>query len=413
MMNRRKFVAAMAVAGGGAKAAPRLAVDGGQPVRAKPLRAEHWGPSYFDDKERAAVTVVVDAGHPFRWTSRGRKPPGKVAAFEKELAARIQTRFALAVSCGTAALQTAMAALQIGPGDEVILPAWTWHSTCTAVIMAGALPVFAEIDESFNLDPADVEHRITPQTKLVIPVHLQGNPAEMAPVLEIARKHGLKVLEDSAQAVGGSYQGRPLGSLGDMGIYSHQLSKTITAGEGGSLVTSDPVLFERAARFHDVGGMRTPHQQWVGGAVLDPFTGVNFRMNEFTGGVMLEQLRKLDTILAAARRMRGEFTTAFSISRESVSGSCRTPTVSSALACSSSSTARTAAAASSTRWPPRTCRPAGPAVRSSSRCSHTSRRKGPPTRTGRPGPLGAAPRFATARRAALARSTSSAVSPEC
>ena len=301
-MDRRKFMAAAAAGAAGLDAAGRLALEGGTPVRSTPLRARHWGPLYYDDKERAALNDVIEIGAPFRWWGQpGGQPPMKVATFEKEFAERMQTRFALAVTSGTAALQTAVAAFGIGPGDEVIVPAWTWHSTCTTVIMAGALPVFAEVDESFNLDPADLERKITPQTKLVIVAHLQGVPADMDPILEIARRHKLKVLEDCAQAVGGSYKGRPLGSLGDMGIYSHQVNKTISAGEGGSVVTSDPLLFERASRFHDVGSLRALHEERLGKPALEPFAGVNFRMNEFTGGVMLAQLRKLDTILGAAR----------------------------------------------------------------------------------------------------------------
>lgn len=284
-----------------AGSAPALAVDGGNPVRATPLRSEYWGPLFYDEAERRQVVDVIETGTPFRFTGRGGKPPMRVAAFEKEFAARMGARYALAVSSGTGALECAVAALSVGPGDEVILPAWTWHSTFTAVVRAGALPVFAEIDESFNLDPDDIEGRITPQTKAIIAVHLQGNPADMDRILAIAGKHRLKVIEDCAQSVGGSYRGRPLGSLGDIGIYSHQLSKTITAGEGGSLVSNDPVLFERACRFHDVGNLSGPHTRMLGDARLQPFVGANFRMNEFTGGVMLEQLRKIDRMIAAAR----------------------------------------------------------------------------------------------------------------
>jgi 8-amino-3,8-dideoxy-alpha-D-manno-octulosonate transaminase len=194
-----------------------------------------------------------------------------------------------------------MAALEIGPGDEVILPAWTWHSCYTAIVLAGALPVFAEIDESFNIDPDDIEKRITPQTKALIAVHLQGNPADMDKIMAVARKHRLRVLEDCAQSVGASYKGKPLGSIGDIAIYSLQLNKTITSGEGGAVVTSDAVLFERAARFHDVGGIRQPLEKLVGKAQLEPFVGCNFRMSEFTGGVLLAQTRKLDTIIGGAR----------------------------------------------------------------------------------------------------------------
>jgi len=164
------------------------------------------------------------------------------------------------------------------------------------VIQLGALPVFAEIDESFNMDPTDIEHRITPQTKVIMAVHLQGNPADLDPILAIARRHRIKVLEDGSQSVGASYKGKPLGSMGDIGIFSLQQSKTITAGEGGAVVTSDPIFYERAARFHDVGGARMKD------AKLRFLPGLNYRMNEFTGGVLLAQIRKLDTIIGDVRR---------------------------------------------------------------------------------------------------------------
>ena len=301
-MKRREFVSAMAVAAGSAQAAPKLAVDGGKPVRATPLRADHWGPMNYDGKELAQVSEIVRSGNPFRWYGRpGTAPPSKTASFEKEFAARMQRKYSLAVTSGTAALQVAMAAFGVGPGDEVILPAWTWHSDCTAVIMAGALPVFAEIDESFNIDPGDIEHRITPQTKLIIAIHLQGVTADLDPILAIARNHKIPVLEDAAQCVGGSYHGRPLGSLGDMGIYSHQVNKTISSGEGGSVVTDDPLLYERAARFHDSGGLRPFQESLIGEPRLERFAGVNFRMTEWQGGVMLEQIRKLDDIIRRSR----------------------------------------------------------------------------------------------------------------
>jgi dTDP-4-amino-4,6-dideoxygalactose transaminase len=189
----------------------------------------------------------------------------------------------------------------VGSGDEVILPSWTWHSCFNTIVFAGALPVCAEIDESFNIDPADIERHITPQTKVIMAVHLQGNPCDMDRVMAIARAHNLRVLEDCAQSLGASYKGRPVGSMGDVGIYSLQLNKTITSGEGGAVVTSNPVLFERAARFHDLGGLRAPHQNEIGKQQLDWFIGTNFRMSEFTGGVLLAQTRKLDRIINAVR----------------------------------------------------------------------------------------------------------------
>jgi len=132
-------------------------------------------------------------------------------------------------------------------------------------------------------------------------VHLQGNPCDMDRILAVARKHRIRVLEDCAQSVGASYKGKPLGSLGDIAIYSLQLNKTITAGEGGAVATSDPELFERAARFHDLGTLRGVHEKWLGKAQLHWFIGSGYRMNEFSGGVLLAQLRKLDTIVADVR----------------------------------------------------------------------------------------------------------------
>jgi len=305
-MDRRRFVTTIAAAAGAVRTACRTAFAAGAPVRDKPLHGDPWGTAFYDDKETAELASVVENRQPFRFgPRRGSDAPLKVLTFEKEFAQHINTKYSLAVTSGTAALEVAYNALGIGPGDEVIMPAWTWHSDATAVVRAGALPVFAEIDESFNIDPDDIEHRITPNTKVLVAVHVQGTPADMDKVMAIARKHNLKVLEDSAQAVGARYKGKPTGSIGDIGIFSHQESKTITSGEGGSVVTNDPLLFERAVRFHDLGGMRAPHQAIVGTPKLGrgaAFVGTNLRMNEFTGGVMLAQVRKLDTILAAVRR---------------------------------------------------------------------------------------------------------------
>jgi len=300
-MKRRKFVAATALAAAAAEAAAtdKPALDGGTPVRSTPLRPGYWGTQFYDEKERAEVLEVLEAKAPFRWY--GTNPPTKVLQFEKEFAARMGSKFALAVTSGTAALQCAMAALEVGPGDEVILPAWTWHSCFNAVVLAGALPVCAEIDRTFNIDPDAVERLITPQTKVIMAVHLVGNPCHLDRILAIAKKHNIKVLEDCAQSVGASYKGQPLGSFGDVGIYSLQINKTITAGEGGAMVTNDPLMFERAARFQDLGGFRAPHVQVAGAARLDWSFGANYRMSEMTGGVLLAQLRKLDRIVGAVR----------------------------------------------------------------------------------------------------------------
>jgi 8-amino-3,8-dideoxy-alpha-D-manno-octulosonate transaminase len=295
MVDRRTFLAVTAAtAVAASKASPQqLAAEGGTPVRARPLVGPNWGPQYYDEKERQQLEEVLESRNPFRWSNP--LPKSKVALFEDEFATRMQAKYCLAVTSGTAALHVAMAALEIGPGDEVIVPAWTWYSCYNTIVLSGALPVFAEIDESFNIDPQDIEQRITPQTKAIMAVHLQGNPADLDGILAVARKHGIKVLEDGSQSVGASYKGQPIGSMGDIGIYSLQQSKTITAGEGGAVVTNDPYLFERATRFHDVSVRRDFP------AKLHWMPGLNYRMNEFTGGVLLAQVRKLDTIIGAVR----------------------------------------------------------------------------------------------------------------
>src|SRR6266571_3443061 len=201
MIDRRKFLAAAGAGVTTARAEPELAISGGAPVRTKPLKAGFWGPQYYDEKEQQQLMDVLNTRRPFRWYGPGAEPPMKVATFEKDFAARVETRYALAVTSGTAALQCAMAALQIGPGDEVILPAWTWHSCYNAIVLAGALPVFAEIDESFNIDPSDIEGKITSQTKAILAVHLLGNPSDMDRIIAIARKANLRVIEDCAQSI--------------------------------------------------------------------------------------------------------------------------------------------------------------------------------------------------------------------
>ena len=163
-MRRRSFLAAAAAIAGSTTPAP--AAEGGKPVRDTPLRSTYSGPEFYDDKELAELRDVLEKRQPFRWYGPGATPPKKVLTLEKDLAARMGTKYALAVTSGTAALTTAVAALGVGPGDEVILPAWSWYSCFNAIVMNGALPVFAESDESFNLDVADVESKITPQTRV-------------------------------------------------------------------------------------------------------------------------------------------------------------------------------------------------------------------------------------------------------
>lgn len=296
------LVTAKPARAGGASGASALSGD--TPVRATMLEAKLSGPQYYDDEERRELMDVLDNRSPFRWwglNAQGR-PPDKCINFEKEFAAHQHTKYCVAVTSGTTALMTAMAALEVGPGDEVILPAWTWYACYDAIISAGALPVFAEVDESMNISPTDIERHVTPHTKVIMAVHILGAPADMDPILEIARKHKLKILEDCAQSVGVSYKGRPVGSMGDCGIYSFQVNKTISPGEGGAFVTSDPYRFERAARFHDCGFLRAGHAKVLGQpSRMQDFSSCQYRMSEFTAAVLRAQLRKLDRIVGDFR----------------------------------------------------------------------------------------------------------------
>jgi 8-amino-3,8-dideoxy-alpha-D-manno-octulosonate transaminase len=311
MTNRRHFLETVGALGAGAlwtaaagnqaahaaNAAEKLAVDGGTPVRKALLHSKPYGPQFYDDVEKNELIEVLESKQPFRW----RGPDSKVLQFEKAYAAHLGVKHAIGVTSGTTALFTALAALEIGPGDEVILPAWTWYADYDTIVLSGALPVFAEIDESLAIDPGDIEHRITPRTKAIIVCNLQGGVADMNPILEIARKHKLRVLEDFSQCVGGRYHGKYLGSIGHIGINSFQLGKTITSGEGGAVVTNDAKLFERAVRFHDVSTLRSPYKEQFKGGVLAGFAACNFRMNEFTGAVLKGQEQKLDTVCSRLR----------------------------------------------------------------------------------------------------------------
>jgi 8-amino-3,8-dideoxy-alpha-D-manno-octulosonate transaminase len=318
-ITRRKFLAAAAgiaptallakAAPGAAAPSPgvtapaggKLAIDGGTPVRATPLHVNFSGPNFYDDEERRELLDVLEARAPFRdyGMGPGGKSPNKCINFEKEFAAHQGAKYCLAVTSGTAALIVGVAGLGVGPGDEVILPAWCWYACYDAIVASGATPVFAEIDDSLMIDPEDVERKITPHTKAIMPVHIAGQAADMDAIMGIARRHNLKVLEDAAQAMGVTYKGRAVATIGDCGIYSFQICKTISSGDGGAVVTSDPLVFERVVRFHDLGLMRKCFINNLGHAPqMGMVAGWQFRMNEWTGAVMRAQLRKADRIVA-------------------------------------------------------------------------------------------------------------------
>jgi len=251
-------------------------------------------------EEKKAVMEVLDSMALFRYYG----PKGslnKTKRFEDEFAKYMGTEYALAVSSGTPALLVALTAAGVGPGDEVIVPAYTWIASALSVVASRAVPVIAEADKSLTLDPQDFESKITERTKAVMPVHMRGVGCRMNEILKIAKKHGLTVIEDNAQSCGGEYKGKRLGSIGDIGMFSFQLNKIITAGEGGAVITNDKNLFERCVMVHDVASLREGPKVWWQ-FEAEPIIGLNFRMSEISAAILIEQLHKLDKVLDAARK---------------------------------------------------------------------------------------------------------------
>jgi 8-amino-3,8-dideoxy-alpha-D-manno-octulosonate transaminase len=276
----------------------RLAIDGGTPARRRPDPPMYPGGNLIGAEEEQAVLEVLRTKRLFRYY--GPQPgPSKADEFERAFAAHMGVPYAVAVSAGTAALMCGQAGVGIGPGDEVIVPAYTWIATASSVALMGAVPIIAEVDETLTLDPADVARKITPRTKAIIPVHMRGAPAQMEELLHLARAHGLRVIEDVAQADGGSYRGRRLGTLGDVGCFSLQFNKIITCGEGGAVITADEAVYNRAVMLHDtVGGLRNnlPPDETL--------LGMNFRITEIAAAVALVQLGRLDGLLDEMRRRK-------------------------------------------------------------------------------------------------------------
>ncbi len=283
-------------------AAAKLALDGGTPVRTKPPRLGR-GLSLFGAEERDAALEVLESRSLFRYY--GPKLGHHVEAFENALCEQMAVPHAVALSSGTASLRAALAALGVGCGDEVIVPSFTFIATVNAVVTMGAVPVFCEIDRSLGADPADVEAKITDRTAAVMPVHLENQGCAMDALLDVAHRGGIAVIEDACQAIGSSYKGHALGTIGDVGAFSLQLEKNITSGEGGALVTNNETLLVRAARYSDQGGQFvTSYGVERGAELAEPFCGENLRMTEIAGAIAGAQLRKLPGIIESCRSNR-------------------------------------------------------------------------------------------------------------
>ena len=275
----------------------RLAIEGGSPVRSSPLPWEFPGGNRIGKEELELVTRVVTAQSPFRFY--GSDPQGMVDTFEREWRDAFSHRHALGVSSGTAALSIAMGALGIGPGDEVLLPGLLWVSCVSAVVRAGAIPRLVDIDETFCMDPIDLERKIGPHSRAVLCVHISGAPGHVQKVAEICRARGLALIEDCAQAAGARQDGRAVGRFGDIGIFSFQLNKSMTSGEGGVVVCENNALFKRVVAMHDLGYARDDHGRLDTTDQDCQLWGVGARMSELAGALALAQLRKLPDIISA------------------------------------------------------------------------------------------------------------------
>jgi dTDP-4-amino-4,6-dideoxygalactose transaminase len=251
------------------------------------------------EEEIQEVLEVLRGGYLFRYgVSLGSEVDprfkGKVYEVEKQIADYCGLRHAVAVNSGTSALLTALAGLGIGPGDEVIVPGYTFIASISSIVYARAIPILAEVDRTFNLDPQDVKAKITPRTKAIMAVHMMGSAARLDELNAIAAQNGVFLIEDCCQAFGATYKGRPVGSVGDAGAFSFNVYKTITSGDGGMVVTDDEDVYMRCFAFHDQG-----HSPLRTGVEIGkrPFIGLDFRFTELQAAVLLAQLRKLPQIL--------------------------------------------------------------------------------------------------------------------
>ncbi len=242
------------------------------------------------------MNEVLERRSPFRYY--GPDPAYAVNALEQTVASLIGIEHAVGVTSGTAALIVALRALGVGPGDEVIVPAATFYGCVNAVVACQAVPIFADLDDSVSIFAESVERVITPRTRAVMVVHWRGAAADLQPLLDVGKRRGVAILEDCAQSFGAEYHGRYVGALGDVNIFSFQMNKVISAGEGGMVVTNDPMLHQRAVACQDQG---TPRKS--DGAEVPPFFGENYRMSELTAAVLLEQVKKLDRLRAHVRHV--------------------------------------------------------------------------------------------------------------
>ncbi len=240
------------------------------------------------EPEINAVAETIRKG----WLTRFQgKTEGYLAQCERELALKTGVRHALMVNSGTSALIASLVALGVGPGDEVLVSAYTWISTPLAPMLLGAIPRLVEIDASLTMDTDDLARKITPRTKAIMVIHMANRPCDMDRIMALANARGIPVVEDACQAVGGCYKGRRLGAIGALGCFSFNNYKNISCGEGGAILTDDPKYFDRARNWHDAG---TFVQAYDAPVEVPLFAGQDYRASEIQGAILFEQLKRLD-----------------------------------------------------------------------------------------------------------------------
>ncbi|MEH6537261.1 MAG: DegT/DnrJ/EryC1/StrS family aminotransferase [Psychroserpens sp.] len=254
----------------------------------------------FGDQERKEVNDVLDSGVLMRYGFDGmRNGHWKAKELESELCKTFQTEHVQLVSSGTAAVSVALASAGVGAGDEVIMPSFTFVASFEAILMLGAIPVLVDIDDTLTLDPKAVEAAITPKTKAVMIVHMCGSMGDLNALQAICTKHNLLLVEDACQAIGGTYNGQPLGSIGDLGCFSFDFVKTITCGEGGAVITNNKDYYINADHYSDHGHDHDGNDR---GAETHPFLGYNFRISELNAAVGLAQVKRLPEFIAIQKK---------------------------------------------------------------------------------------------------------------
>ncbi len=264
------------------------------------------GAELFGAEERKEIMDVLESGILFRYNHETqRNGHWKAREFEAELARFNKVKHAHVVSSGSTAVATAMAAVGIGAGDEVIVPTFTYIATIEGALLGGAIPVFCDIDKTLCLSPEALESLITPQTKAVVLVHMCGGMAKIEEIVDICQKHNVLLLEDTAQALGATYKGKALGTFGAVGCFSFDFFKIITAGEGGAIITDNDQIYDYAQMFADHGHNHIGTNR---GAEDHPIMGFNYRISELHAAVGLAQLRKIDKFLALQRKNKAAMT---------------------------------------------------------------------------------------------------------